>query len=160
MIYPQVVATTNCSRNELRTIRNKDECERKATLLGLADTSASVVHAEQRPYGCIYATNDWLGMNTALPGSELCGSTDSGFYYSCMCEKECKAIGSKCYHSDDCCIRHCSQGICNYSNYICRESDRGCKSDLDCCTRHCINNVCRDRPGLFTVICQFSIRFI
>ena len=105
---PEVVTTLNCNWYELRMISNKDECERKATLLGLADTSASVVHDEQRPYGCIYATNDWLGMNTALSCNVCCGSTDSGFRYSCICERECKAIGSKCRHSDECCIRHCS----------------------------------------------------
>ena len=68
-------------------IRNKDECERKAILLGLSDTSASVVQDEQRPHGCIYASNDWLGMNTALSGNVWCGSSDSGFRYSCLCEK-------------------------------------------------------------------------
>ena len=71
---------------------------------------------------------------------------------------ECKAIGSTCRHFDECCTQHCSEGTCNYSNHICLESDALCKSDLDCCTRHCKNNVCRDRPGLLTINCLFSIR--
>ena len=74
-------------------VRDKTECELAATLLNLQDKSAHVGQVNYdnqiRPYGCIYAGNDWLGWH--LPDGPPYPSydhyiNDCGTYYACICK--------------------------------------------------------------------------
>ena len=75
-------------------VQDKAECELSATLLGLQDTTVYEPSAiSGRPYGCIYANNDWLGWyspdGSPYPSVD-CGTYISGFPYACICRSPSK----------------------------------------------------------------------
>ena len=71
-------------------IQTKAECEQAALLLGLSDTTAAEDQTNGRPYGCIYASNDWLqwySPDGSPHQSADCGTSHSGYEYSCICKE-------------------------------------------------------------------------
>ena len=70
------------------TLTGKEECESASIYLDLYDNSAEVLQANGRPYGCIYASNDWLSWydpNDSPYESSLCGGNDGNNGYDCIC---------------------------------------------------------------------------
>ena len=77
----------------MNMVRTSEECELAATDLGLSDTTAHSSQTPDRPYGCIYASNDWLNWYepagspyTSVP----CGSMQDSNRYDCLCSKKGK----------------------------------------------------------------------
>ena len=71
----------------MQNIGSKKECEEAAHFLGLKDTTAYTGQSSAnagKPYGCIYADNDWLQWN-GYGEKASCGSLNLGSYYSCIC---------------------------------------------------------------------------
>ena len=70
-------------------ILTKAECEQAALSLGLSDTTAVESQTNGRPYGCIYANNDWLNWYSpdgSPHQSAECGTSESGNAYDCICK--------------------------------------------------------------------------
>ena len=82
-----MIYSGSCDSNGYEMLGSKTECDQAATDLGLLDTSATESQTNGRPYGCIYADNDWL--NWYSPGgpypSAFCGSYDGKHDYNCIC---------------------------------------------------------------------------
>ena len=78
----------SCESFGLYSVKSEEVCESAASYLGLADTDAYSGQDEGRPYGCIYASNDWLGWHdsTNSPYSATsCGSLQDYDQYDCLC---------------------------------------------------------------------------
>ena len=91
------IESGSCKEHGFSIISTKEECEAAAIYLNLVDHTAYSTKLSSTPYGCIYASNDWLGWHVAgNPRAEsvACGSKDSSNrdYYYCIC----KLSGIKC----------------------------------------------------------------
>ena len=77
-----------CENWDMTMIQTKEECEKAALSLALSDTTAVENERDDRPYGCIYASNDWLAYS--LDGSPFtpanCGSQQGSKTYDCICK--------------------------------------------------------------------------
>ena len=87
------ISSASCESFGLYSVKSEEVCESAASYLGLADTGAYSGQDEGRPYGCIYASNDWLGWydpkNSSYP-SVPCGSTQNFNAYDCICARRGK----------------------------------------------------------------------
>ena len=71
-------------------VQDKTECELAATSLGLQDTTAFETQIGGIPYGCIYSSNDWLGLYSPDGSPSLdCGTihirNNTLYTYVCIC---------------------------------------------------------------------------
>ena len=85
-----MIDSGSCDSHGYVMVESKNECEKAATILSLMDTTGYESQTKDRPYGCIYADNDWLNWYSpdgATYPSALCGSFDGEHYYSCICRK-------------------------------------------------------------------------
>jgi hypothetical protein len=94
----QRIGWGTCSAAGFVVIVDAAKCETAAVQLGLADTSAHTKYdTSDRPYGCIYGSNDYLQLN-AQSNSVPCGGThvqrDHDEGYDCICEQEPKAAAT------------------------------------------------------------------
>jgi len=113
----------DCNSNGLRMITNKQECEEAANILGLVDKYAYESQTNGKPYGCIYASNDWLAFASPLDhpyGNTPCGS-HSVHVYDCLCAKTCTVNGATGDGT--------AQGTC-FSGGIC-QSDGTCYQPVE-----------------------------
>ena len=71
-------------------ITSRAECERAAVSLKLVDTSSTDNYpVDGRPYGCIYASNNWLSVSSSNghPYTNVaCGTHHGGEDYDCICK--------------------------------------------------------------------------
>ena len=87
-IVYKLINATSCVEHGFTAISNKQECETAAGFLHLIDTTAYESQTEGRPYGCIYADNDWLNWYSPIvtkSESVSCGSLDRSHHYDCIC---------------------------------------------------------------------------
>ena len=81
----------NCATKGMEMITSRSECERAAVSLNLLDTT---IYSDNnplngRPYGCIYADNDWLSFSSpeGHPYSNFaCGTRWHYDTYDCICK--------------------------------------------------------------------------
>ena len=91
----QRISSGSCEIMGLRSLTGKEECESAALYLDLVDTSATTEQYIGRPYGCIYADNDWLSWydpNESPYPSALCGENDLDHDYDCICSTMCNIL--------------------------------------------------------------------
>ena len=83
------ISSGSCETQSMTMIETKEECEQAALSLGLSDTSPFDLQKNGRPYGCIYASNDWLQwyspVGSQYPSAD-CGAHHKGFTYDCICK--------------------------------------------------------------------------
>ena len=86
-IYKRI-SSESCEFHGLYTLKVEEMCEFAASHLALSDTDTYAGQDEGRPYGCLYASNDWLGWydptNSPYP-STACGSYQGSNRYDCIC---------------------------------------------------------------------------
>ena len=72
----------------MKSVKSEEMCKFAASYLDLPDTDSYSSQDEGRPYGCIYAENDWLGWydstNSPYPPAS-CGSIQGSYAYDCIC---------------------------------------------------------------------------
>ena len=74
----------------MKMIETKEECEQAAVSFGLSNTTAYEGQITRRPYGYIYASNDWLqwySPDGSPHQSAKCGSHDGSYVYDCICKE-------------------------------------------------------------------------
>ena len=73
----------------MNSVTSKKACEMVATELGLWDTSAvSAYNGDDRPQGCIYASNHWLAWIDPPQGRDAsvpCGTKHGSYEHDCLC---------------------------------------------------------------------------
>ena len=75
----------NCETHGMINVRNKAECEQAARQLYLEGTFAYVNQITDRPFGCIYASDDTLIWNTSPLTPPDCGSMEGSWTFDCIC---------------------------------------------------------------------------
>ena len=68
-------------------VASKEACDIAATKLGLSDTNAYSTTSSGRPYGCIYASSNWLVWNNKWNNVPVpCGTKYGSQAYDCLCK--------------------------------------------------------------------------
>ena len=82
------ISSESCEFHGMKSIKSEEMCKFAASYLDLPDTDSYSSQDEGRPYGCIYADNDWLGWydstNSPYPPVS-CGSIQGSYAYDCIC---------------------------------------------------------------------------
>ena len=85
------INSEDCTSNGYQDIATLNDCELAAKALGLTDYSVyghGPLQVEGKPYGCIYASSDWLSWapEDGHPyGNVPCGTYFAGVPYDCIC---------------------------------------------------------------------------
>jgi len=81
----------SCETHSMTHVQDISECELAAKLLGQKDIIAhdigTIGNLQGRPFGCIYASNDWLGWYSpdGSPSPSDCGTQHGNEIYACIC---------------------------------------------------------------------------